>query len=82
MAKQKKQFSCNQDSQTGVISCESFRQFDDGGRESLAKAEFQFDAQCRPIPTHLEGQEGELENLRKWVMPMLRTKCKNLPKDY
>jgi len=79
----KRKFRCEQDPSTGEVHCESFREFEDQTTETLASQNFQFDSECKPIPTHLEGEEGELKKLNKWVLPLLKAKCKGKnPPDY
>ena len=83
MTKGKRRFSCQQDPQTGIVVCESQRVFEDGTTQTLAHVDFQFDAQCRPVPTNLvEVEDGELDRLHKKVMPILKSKCKSTPTDY
>lgn len=77
LRKEKKTMSCNQDPQTGAVHCESFREFEDGTRESLAGADWQFDGQCNAIPTNVwENEQGEMDSLVKKSMPLLKNKCR------
>jgi hypothetical protein len=84
LGKANRRFSCQQDPQTKAIHCESYKEFEDGTRTSLAEADFQFDADCKPVPTNLvEHEEGELIKLEKKALPLLKTKCKGTkPGDY
>ena len=84
LKKSRKTMNCQQDPQTGNVHCESSRQFEDGTRETLASAEFQFDAQCNTIPTNIqENEPGELDKLARKALPLLKNKCKGTrPSDY
>lgn len=80
--KTKDKMKCHQDEQ-GVIHCESNREFEDGTTQQLASASFQFDGECKAVPISVqENEPGELDKLVKKSVPLLKSKCKSLPKDY
>jgi len=81
LKKSREKFRCQQDPNTGFVSCEMVRQVEGGGEERSASVDFSFDSNCRPIPTNLEGDTASLEKLRKSVFPLLKSKCQNIPRD-
>ncbi len=82
--KSKEKFSCEQDKQTGAVVCKSFREFEDGTQTPLAEMHFEFTADCKGVPTHMqENEEGALGRLEKKAYKRIQDKCKgNKPQDY
>lgn len=85
----KKTLSCQQNSETRELICESFRENTDGTKVKLASVHAAIDASCTPVITDMEElEEGELDILEKKVLPKLSAKCKrtdmtaNKPQDY
>jgi len=83
LKRSREKLRCNQDPESGAISCELNRKVEGGGEENLAGVSFQMDANCKPVVTSLEGDPDAIERLRKGSLPFLKQKCDGvLPKDY
>ena len=79
----KEKFGCDQNPETGEVHCKSFKELEDGTRsDPTAEMDFQFDGECKPNATRIEGGKGEIDKLSKSVMPLLKQKCKGVPQDY
>ena len=85
LRRSKEKFSCEQDKETGAVHCQSFREHEDGTRESLAEMQFEFDAGCKGVPTHMsENEDGALARLEKKAYKRIQDKCRgnSKPSDY
>lgn len=82
--KSKEKFSCERGAD-GKIHCASFREFEDGTRQTLAEIDYEFDATCHPLATRMDEHEsGALDRLEKKSVPRMQEKCKSIqkPSDY
>ena len=82
--KSKEKFGCQQ-GPDGKLLCESFREFEDGTKQPLAEMQFEFDAHCHGVATHMEEHEsGALDKLEKKAFKRIQDKCKSIqkPGDY
>lgn len=79
----REKFSCEQ-GQDGKVVCRSFREHEDGTRQSMAEMHFEFGGDCQGVATHMsEDEPGALERLEKKAYKRIQDKCKSSkPSDY